>query len=448
MGADRFDVGIIGAGTASEALARQLTDSGMSVVVFEPDLVGGECPFRACIPSKSMLHDSRAETPWEEAVARRREMTNHLDDSGHADGLVERGVTLVRSRAEIVDSGRLTADGREYEVEHVVIATGATPNMPPIEGADECAEAIWTSADAYTSPDLPSSMVIVGAGVVGMECASLYARYGTSVILIDNADRAFENAPPEVSDVLAGALRSAGVQIRCGVSAESMRLQSEDPDELGVVVTLTDGTEVEAERVLVAIGRRPSTTGLGLERLGVDPGSPLPLESSGQVRTDGSVWAIGDVAGQGQYTHLANHQATVVADHLVGTRTRRFDDVVVPRCMFTDPPLVQIGPEWSELDGDPDIVAASADVESVARSATDELPAGHLWVAARRSTGCLAAAAGAGPRFDELAHALVTAIDGAVPVARLRQSMHPFPTIGEILDPIFDDLHAALTSAS
>jgi dihydrolipoamide dehydrogenase len=192
--------------------------------------------------------------------------------------------------------------------------------------------------------------------------------------------------------------------------------------------------------VLVAIGRRPTTVGFGIDRLGLDESAPLPVGDDGRVATDGSVWAIGDVAGAGQYTHLANHHARVVADHLVGTATRRFDDVVVPRCMFTDPPLIQVGPSWSELRDDADVVHVEVDLGSFPRAMTDELAAGHLWAAARRSTGCLVAAAGAGPGFDELTHALVTAIDGDVPLHRLRRSMQAFPTIGEILGPLYDGL--------
>lgn len=439
---ERFDVAVIGAGTATETLVGQLDGSGLSIVVFEADLVGGECPFRACMPSKSMLHDARIGTPWDEAVRRRDQVADGLDDSGHADDLVGLGAVLVRARAEIVDHHHVRADGVEVEVEHIVVATGSTPNIPQIDGADECAAAIWTSDDAYTSAELPSSVIVVGAGVIGMECATVYARFGTTVTLIDDADRSFPDAPPAVSDVLAAALDALGVEIRYGVDAASIRLATgaDDTGGRGVVVTLSDGDRLAAERVLVATGRRPATVGFGLDRLGLDESAPLPVDDTGRLTTDGSIWAIGDVAGAGQYTHLANHQARVVADQLAGTATRRFDDVVVPSCVFTDPPMIQVGPSWRDLCDDADVVHVSFDLASFPRATTDELGAGHLWVAARRSTGCVVAAAGAGPSFDELTHAVVTAIDGQVPVHRLRQSMQAFPTIGEILGPVYDEL--------
>lgn len=445
-GVRSYDVGIIGGGTAAERLAGALSGSGRTTVVFEPRLVGGECPFYACMPSKSMLHDGRVGRSWMAAVSHRTEVTEGLDDSGHVEELVGPAVDLVRSYARIEGPGRIVADDVVFGVEHIVLATGAAPVMPYIEGAERCAEAIWTSDDALTTDDRPDSIVIVGSGVIGTECATLFSRFGTNVTLVESADRLVAQAPGPVAEVLATVLADLGVVIHYGAQADVIRLVDDTRPAGPVEVELSNGRRLVADKVLVAIGRRPSTDGLGLEALGLDPAAPLPLEPNGRVRADGSVWAVGDVAGRGQYTHLANHQATVVADHLVGTGTRTFDDVVVPACMFTDPPYIQVGPSWSELVDDDDVVAASMDLAAFPRAITDEVALGHLWLAARRSTGCLVAGTGIGPGFDELTHAITIAIDGRVPVARLRQSMQAFPTMGEILGPLFDDLHDQLSS--
>ena len=439
------DVGVIGGGSAGEALVRALDGSGLRVVVFEALRVGGECPYVACIPSKSMLHDARAGVPWAQAVRRRRQLTHDLDDDRHADGLTGPRVDLVRERARLLDAHTIEAGDHRYRVEHLVIATGATPIVPPIEGADACAGAIWTSDDAMTTEDLPGSLVVVGGGVIGTECALLFSRFGSDVVLVDDEDRAFPAAPAAVGDLVDQILDREGVDIRRGAGVEAVRLVEPGRAEGPVEVDLSDGSVVRADRVLVAIGRRPAYAGVGLEQLGVDPESPLPIDERGRLGVDGSVWVIGDAAGRGEYTHLANHHARVVADHLAGSGTRRFDDVAMPACMFTDPPMIELGPTCAELAGDHDVVSAEADLASLARTATDELGDGYLWLAARRSTGCLVAASGIGAGFDQLLAAVVVACDGRVPVARLRQSMQAFPTIGEILVPLFEDLHRRLS---
>lgn len=443
---EHVEIAVLGGGSATETLVREIREHGSdaSIVVFEPERVGGECPFVACMPSKAMLHDARAGVTWSDAVDRRSKITEGLDDSGHADEMREQGVELVRSRAHLVDERTVVGGGRTFRADHIVVATGATPIMPPIEGTPRPPQSgddpVWTSADALTSRELPDGLVIVGAGVVGTECATIFAGFGTDVTLVDNSARSLPDAPPEVGALVARQLADLGVAVRREVEAERIR---REPDG-GVTVCLTDGSEVRGDRVLVAIGRHPATTDIGLEHLDLDPETPLPVGENGRVDAPGSLWAIGDVAALGEYTHLANHQARVVADHLAGSARRRFDDVVLPRCMFTDPPMFEVGPSWSDLRDDDDIVEVDTALETFPRSITDRLPPGHVWAAARRSTGRLVAAAGVGPSFDELAHALVVAIDGDVPVDRLRQSMQPFPTIGEILGPTFADLHDRL----
>ncbi|MGA9277748.1 FAD-dependent oxidoreductase [Ilumatobacter sp.] len=425
-------IAVIGAGSAGEALVRELEHSEESIVMFEPEYVGGECPFLACMPSKSMLHD-RTRRSWNDAVERRDEIVAHLDDSAHADAARELGATLVRSRARITDHGAVEADGTVYAVDHIVIATGAEPVHPDIDGLDPGHDRVWTSRDVLTAEHRPESVVIVGGGVIGSELAFMFAGFDTSVTTLDTVDRPANDLHPKVSGLIAATLDRAGVRSLFGVEIERIELT-----DTAATVHLRDGSSHTADRVVIAVGRTPRRSGLGLESLGLNP-DDLTVSESGRVDGADSVWVIGDAAGEGQYTHVANHQAAVVADHLAGQGRRTFDDVVIPACMFIDPPLMIVGPTWNDLRDDPDVVWAKIDVDPP-RSSTDEHGPGFLAVAARRSTGCIVAAHGIGPRFDELAYALVIAIDGSVPVRRLVQTIQPFPTVGEVLGEAFDAL--------
>lgn len=437
----RFDIGVIGGGSAAETLADELRGTGSKIVVFEADRVGGECPFVACIPSKSLLHDAATTGDWEVAVAHRDRATSSLDDTSHAAALTENGVTLVRAQAQVVDERTIEADGTRFDVGSIVLATGSEPVVPNLPGLSTLGDRAWTTTDALTTHDRPDRLAILGGGVIGCELATAFAGLGSIVTLLDEEPRAFAQLSAEVGDLIDAGLIRAGVSVRRGTRV----VRCSETDGL-VTLELEDGDRIVADRVLVAVGRRARLSGVGLESLGVDPSDGLDVDERGRVRCPGSVWAMGDVAGKGQYTHVANHQARVVANQLAGDGTRRFDDVTISSCVFTDPPLIQVGPSRQDVDGDPDVVWATGRVSDLARAITDDLPEGFLAVAARRSTGRVIAAHGAGPRFEELVHALVIAVDGAVPLHRLVMSMQAFPTVGEILHPIFVSLARAVAS--
>ena len=436
----RFDIAIIGGGSAAEALLRELEGSGREIVMFETHLVGGECPFLACMPSKSMLHDAKTGTDWADAVARREEITSGLDDSGHAEDDRELGATIVRERARIVGEGRVEAAGTTYEVDHVVIATGAEPVAPPIDGLDLDHDRVWTSRDALTTHERPESVVMIGGGVIGSELAYMFAGFGVDATTIDEADRPADDLHPEVGRIIRETLENVGVDVVNGAKVERVELSDSDG-----TVHLSDGSSVTAERVIVAVGRRPNTASVGLESVGIDP-EELEVGDAGRVVGTETVWIAGDAAGLAQYTHIANHHAAVMANHMVGDGTRRYDDVVVPACIFIDPPVMVVGDTWADLSDDDDVVWAETELNG-ARNATDEHRTGFLAVAARKSTGCVVAANGIGARFDEIIHALVVAIDGEVPVRRLDQMIQPFPTVGEVLDPTFASLKEQLDEA-
>lgn len=423
----RFDVAVLGGGSAAETLVAELAPSGCRVVVFEPARVGGECPFVACMPTKAMLHDVAIGRTWSQSVQRRFEVAEHLDDENHARELERHGAVLVRAAARVRDAGTVEAAGERYHADHIVLATGSEPIMPPIDGLEELDDRRWTSADAMIADDRPIRLLIVGGGVVGCELATIFSGFGTEVHMLDTAPRAFPDLPSEIGDLVDETLAARGVRVRRGVTITRTERRGG-----GVRVVLDNGAFVETDRLLVATGSRPRTEGLGLEALGLDPTRPLPVESDGRVSGPASLWAVGDVAGSGEYTHLANHQARVVADALVGDGTRRFDDVVTPACVFTDPPILTIGPTPAD-DSSETLMWSAARVGEIPRATTDELEDGYLTIGVDRSTQAVVAAHGIGAGFDELAAALVTAIDGQLPVDRLARSMWPFPSIGEIL---------------
>ena len=436
---DDYSIAIIGGGSAAEALMRGLADSDHRVVVFEPNLLGGECPFYACMPSKAMLHDRTTGRDWDAAVERRQDVVAHLDDSEHVRQAKQLGVDLVRARAQIVAPGAVRSGATTYTVDHVVVATGAADNVPDIDGLDMDHPLVWTSEEALTATERPASVVLIGGGVIGSELAFMFSGFDIPATTLDTSERPADDLHPRVSELIAHTLRSAGVEVITGVDIARVELADETS-----TVHLSDGSSHTADRMVVAVGRSARLDGIGLEQLDLDP-TAIEIDHRGRVVSDGDhdVWLLGDAAGEQQYTHIANHHAAVVADHLAGAGTRRYDDVVVPACIFIDPPVIVVGEPWAALQDDDDVVWAEIDLETP-RSTTDELGDGFLAVAARRSTGCLVAANGIGARFDEIVHALVTAIDGAVPVERLAQTIQPFPTVGEVLGQAYDDLRTQL----
>jgi len=426
-----FDVAVLGGGSAATTLVAEVATAGCRGVVFEPGRVGGECPFVACMPTKSMLHDVAARQSWSNAIRRRSDVVEHLDDSQHALDLQRHGAVLVRASARLAGEGAVEADGRRYEARHVVLATGSEPVVPPIAGLDDLGDRCWTSADAMVSEERPTRLTIIGGGVIGCELATIFAGFGTEVHLLDIEPRAFPDLPREIGQILDDALGVAGVRVRRGVTIERVVRRGG-----GVRTTFDNGATVETDRILVATGTRPRIGDLGLETVGLEIGEGLLVGLDGRIAGHQSLWAIGDVAGHGEYTHLANHQARVVADALVGDGTRRFDDVVLAACVFTTPPIVTIGARPADTTPGKS-VWVEARLDEIPRATTDELGDGFLTIAVDRSTHAVVGAHGIGARFDELAAALVTAIDGRIPVEQLARSMWPFPTVGEILGLVY-----------
>ncbi len=344
MGA--FDVVVLGGGTAGLHVATEVVGDGMSVALVEAGLVGGESPYLACLPSNSLLLSAARGETWEDAVARRNEVTGGLDDSAPARRVASAGVTVIRGTGRIASPGTVEvtlAGDDEATVSltyaDLVIATGCEPVAPPIEGLADIPA--WTTAQSLCSPDLPRRLIVLGGGPAGCELAQIYATFGSQVTLIEAEHTLLPGEPAFAGEVLAAALRRAGAEIYLGAPATKAERTPE-----GLTLALEDGTRIDADRLLLASGRRPRLSGLGLDALGitVSPGLALPTTTMCRVpgaSGPGRVWGAGDVTGI-THTHASHYQARVVAANIGGQR-READYSAIPRCVFTTPSVFAVG---------------------------------------------------------------------------------------------------------
>src|SRR5215470_5906341 len=339
MGA--FDVVVLGGGTAGAHVATEVAGGGKTVALVEAGLIGGESPYLACVPSNSLLLSAARGESWEDAVARRAEVTGRLDDSAAARRLNRAGVTVFRGTGRIAAPGTvevtLPAGAATLAYSDRVIATGCEPVAPPIEGLSDIPA--WTTAQSLSSPDLPRRLIVLGGGPAGCELTQMYASFGSQVTLVEAEPRLLPGEPAFAGEMLAVALRRAGAEIRLGSRATKAERTAD-----GLTLALEDGTRIDAARLLLASGRRPRLGGLGLDVLGLEvtPGMALPTTTRCAVDgTGGRVWAAGDVTGT-THTHASHYQADVVAANILG-QPREADYSAIPRCVFTTPSVFAVG---------------------------------------------------------------------------------------------------------
>lgn len=455
---ETFDVVVLGAGSAGESIANALAQAGRSVALVESLRVGGECPYVACMPSKSMLRSAgvRAQSKalrelggaataptlddedlaFRAAVQRRDEVAEGRDDSSAAKGVEDSGVVLVRGRGRICRPGVVDVEGRELGWTDLVMGTGSAPVLPPVEGLDRVPT--WTSDEALSAQDRPVSLLVMGGGAVGCELAQVHVRFGVRVTLVESGPQLVGKEERSIAEALGVVLRAEGIDIRLGVEVQRAELTGDGLAR----VHLSDGTKVEAARVLVAVGRQPTTEGLGLDVLGIEVGDKGELQVDDHCRVEGQqhVWAAGDVTGIAPYTHTANYQARIVTENLLGG-DRTADYRAIPRAVYTDPAVASVGmdAETAQEQGI-DVVTAVMDLADVARTATEGNDGGRLVLTADRARGVLIGAAAIGPHADEWLSEATLAIRAEVPLSVLTDVVHAFPTFGEAYEPPLREL--------
>lgn len=443
-----YDVVVIGAGAGGEAAGSLSAKLGRKVAVVERDLVGGLCSFWACMPSKTLLDAAArraagADYPWERASARRdwmisREGTPYPDDGGHVRGLESEGAEVIRGTARVVGSGTVEVrrDGenpRTLEAAAFILAVGSTPVIPSIDGLEE--SGYWTSNDATSLREFPSSLVILGGGVVGIELAQVYARFGARVTVVQGSDRILPRDHPRSSEVVGGQLREEGVEIRTNVTATAVERGGP-----GRRVTLSDGAVVEGAELLVAVGRKGADLrALGCEDAGValdDRGRATPDE---RMRIGQGVFVAGDCAGGAQFTHVADYEGRIAA-RAAADQEVRADLATIPSATFTDPETATVGmtvqAAWErgldafEVTVDFATTARGFTIEPRRRSseAIREGSPGHITAVVDRERRTLVGAFAACPGAGELIHEPTLAIKHGVPVDVLADTIHAFPT--------------------
>jgi pyruvate/2-oxoglutarate dehydrogenase complex dihydrolipoamide dehydrogenase (E3) component len=434
------DVIVIGMGSGGEDVGGRLAEAGLTVIGIESSLVGGECPYWGCIPSKMMIRaanllqegrrvndlagSATVEPDWGPVARRIREQaTGNWDDTVAVERFESKGGHFVRGRGRIVGPGRVAVDDREFAASRgIVIATGTTPAVPPIPGLAETD--YWTNHDAIEVEELPSSLIVLGAGAIGSELAQVFSRFGVDVTQIEALDRMVPHEEPEAGEVLQSAFEGEGIAVHTGARAEKV-IQGGD----GIVVSVLDGTDLTAERLLVAAGRATDLAGLGAAEIGIDVDAKF-VEVDDHMRAGEGVWAVGDATGAGLFTHIALYQSRIAVADILGEEPTPADYAALTRVTFTDPEIGAVGlSEATARDQGIDVATATKRVDETARGWIHGTGnEGVIKLVVDRERRTLVGATSVGPHGGEVLSMLALAVHAQVTVDDLRRMIYAYPT--------------------
>ena len=446
------DVVVLGLGPGGEDVAGKLASAGLSVVGIEAGLVGGECPYWGCIPSKMMIRaahllaearripglagTSTVTPDWAPVAARiRAEATDNWDDTVAVDRFVGKGGTFVRGRGRLVAADTVEVDGHRYRATRaVVVATGSTAGVPPIPGLADTP--YWTNHQAIEAADLPVSIIVLGGGAIGAELSQVYSRFGVDVTIVEALDRLLPLEEPEAGQLLAEVFRGEGIDVITGTAASTVSYDGK------FQVVLADGRELTAEQLLVATGRRVDLAGIGAETLGVDTASARALTVDEHLRVTDGVWAVGDITGRGAFTHVAMYQSKIAVADIVGEPHTPAHYAALPRVTFTDPEVGSVGfSAQAARDAGIDVAVGRTEVPSTARGwlhkAGNE---GFIQLVADKRRGVLVGATSMGPNGGEVLGLLTLAVHARTPIEELRSMIYAYPTFHRGIEDALRDL--------